>query len=94
MGILQLDVLKSRAKAEYGVEIDFEPITYNMAVWVKCDDDAKMKSFLSANVNNIVHDREGSPVFLAKSQWEIDFTKERHPDITFMKTRELIQAEA
>nr|WP_321980584.1 peptide chain release factor 3 [uncultured Cohaesibacter sp.] len=94
VGILQLDVLKSRAKAEYGVEIDFEPITYNMAVWVKCDDEAKMKTFLSANVNNIVHDREGSPVFLAKSQWEIDFTKERHPDITFMKTRELVQTEA
>ncbi|WP_119309467.1 peptide chain release factor 3 [Cohaesibacter haloalkalitolerans] len=94
VGILQLDVLKSRAKAEYGVDIDFEPITYNMAVWVKCDDPVKMKAFMSANVNNIVHDREGSPVFLAKSQWEIDFTKERHPAITFMKTRELIQAEA
>ncbi len=94
VGILQLDVLKSRAKAEYGVDIDFEPITYNMAVWVKCDDPVKMKAFMAANVNNIVHDREGSPVFLAKSQWEIDFTKERHPAITFMKTRELIQTEA
>ncbi|WP_319412993.1 peptide chain release factor 3 [uncultured Cohaesibacter sp.] len=94
VGILQLDVLKSRAKTEYGVEIDFEPITYNMAVWVKSKDEAKMKTFLSANVNNIVHDREGSPVFLAKSQWEIDFTKERHPDIIFMKTRELVQTEA
>ncbi|WP_316860549.1 peptide chain release factor 3 [uncultured Cohaesibacter sp.] len=92
VGILQLDVLKSRAKAEYGVEIDFEPLTYNMAVWVKCDDAAKLKTFLSANAGNIVMDREGSPVFLAKSQWEIDFTKERNPDIIFMKTRELIQS--
>ena len=93
VGILQLDVLKSRAKAEYGVEIDFEPLTYNMAVWVKAESDAKLKTFLSANPNNIVLDREGSPVFLAKSQWELDYTKERNPDITFMKTRELVQTE-
>ena len=90
VGVLQLDVLKSRAKAEYGVDIDFEPLTYNMAVWVKAESDAKLKTFLSANPNNIVHDREGRPVFLAKSQWELNYTKERNPDITFMKTRELI----
>lgn len=94
VGILQLDVLKSRAKAEYGVEIDFEPLTYNMAVWIKGDDDTKLKTFISSNAGNIVHDREGSPVFLAKSQWELDYTKERNPDIVFMKTRELVQAEA
>nr|WP_321443613.1 peptide chain release factor 3 [uncultured Cohaesibacter sp.] len=91
VGILQLDVIKSRAKAEYGVDIDFEPLSYNLAVWVKCADEAKMKTFLTANASNIVRDREGSPVFLAKSQWELDYTKERNPDITFMKTRELVQ---
>ncbi|PLW75592.1 peptide chain release factor 3 [Cohaesibacter celericrescens] len=93
VGDLQLDVLKSRAKAEYGVEIDFEPLSYNLAVWVRCDDEAKLKSFISANAATVVHDREGSPVFLAKSQWDLDYTKERNPDITFMKTRELVRAE-
>ena len=91
---MQLDVLKSRAKAEYGVEIDFEPLTYNTAVWLKCEDSSKLKTFISANPNNVVLDREGSPVFLAKSQWELDYTKERNPDITFMKTRELVTADS
>ena len=33
-------------------------------------------------------DRDGAPVFLAKSQWELGYVTERHPNIAFAKTRE------
>ena len=33
-------------------------------------------------------DRDGAPVFLAKSAWEIGYVAERFPNVKFLKTRE------
>ena len=89
VGILQLDVLTDRAKQEYRVDIGFETTPYDSARWLKAADEKALKSFLEANTNAIVHDRDGQPVFLAKSAWELNYTAENNPDIEFLKTREL-----
>ena len=33
-------------------------------------------------------DRDGGPVFLAKSAWEIGYVADRFPNVKFLKTRE------
>ena len=35
-----------------------------------------------------VTDRDGGPVFLAKSAWEIGYVADRFPNVKFLKTRE------
>jgi peptide chain release factor 3 len=33
-------------------------------------------------------DRDGNPVFLARSAWDVGYQQERNPDIKFSATRE------
>jgi peptide chain release factor 3 len=33
-------------------------------------------------------DRDGAPVFLAKSAWEVNYVAEKFPKLKFAKTRE------
>lgn len=89
VGVLQLEVLKSRAKAEYRIEIDFEPVPFQFARWLKADDPSLVKAFQEKNLFNVVMDRDDYPVFLAKNAWELEYTQKNNDDLTFMKTREL-----
>lgn len=88
VGALQLDVLKTRVDSEYGLEISFEPAPYASARWVRTDDAAELKRFEAANRTAMAEDRDGQTVFLAKSDWEIDYVSEKFPSITFAKTCE------
>jgi peptide chain release factor 3 len=47
-----------------------------------------MEKFIAANRGGMANDRDGAPVFLAKSQWELGYVADRHPAIKFAKTRE------
>ncbi|MGI9372429.1 MAG: peptide chain release factor 3 [Hyphomicrobiales bacterium] len=89
VGVLQLDVLVSRARQEYRVEIDYEAIPYNLACWVKSDDPQKLKSFVDGKRGAIAFDRDENPVFLAKSPWELNYTIENSEGIEFLKTKEM-----
>jgi len=44
--------------------------------------------FASFNRGNMARDRDGHPVFLAKSAWDVGYQAERHPDIAFSATKE------
>ena len=89
IGVLQLDVLKDRAKQEYRIDLNFEPVPYDTARWLKCDDEKTLETFISRNSSSIVTDRDESPVFLAKSEWEANYAVDKNPDIRFLKTKEL-----
>ncbi len=89
VGILQLDVLKDRAKNEYRIELQFEGIPYEMACWLKSDDQKTLDTFMTNQRNAIVTDRAGDPVFLAKSEWEYNYLSDKNPDIKFLKVKEL-----
>ncbi len=89
IGILQLDVLKDRAKQEYRIDINFEGVPYEAARWLKSADPKKLEEFIKRNTSAIVTDRDESPVFMAKSVWEANYVVERNPDISFLKTKEL-----
>jgi peptide chain release factor 3 len=90
VGVLQLDVLASRAKQEYGVTLEFEASPYEMARWIASDDPAALNTFRERNRLAMATDRDGSPVFLAKGAWELDYAAKTYEAIRFMRTKELV----
>jgi peptide chain release factor 3 len=87
VGQLQLDVLKSRLQAEYGLDADLEASPYETARWVD-GAPAEVEKFRDANKGQMAEDRDGAPVFLAKSNWELGYVGGKFPNIKFLKTRE------
>ena len=92
VGILQLDVVIDRLATEYGTEIGFDPVPYNTARWVECDDELALKTFLDTNRSHLAHDRDDRPVYLFKNAWEVSYIGEKYPDIRFRETREIVHS--
>ena len=89
IGHLQLDVVSDRARNEYKVDLAFEETPYATARWLKSDDHAALEKFLSSNPSAIMTDRDGDPVFMAASAWDLDFKMQKNEQIRFLKTKEL-----
>ncbi len=87
VGQLQLEVLISRLEAEYKVEAALEPSPFATARWIKGDAKA-LEEFASFNRANLARDRDGDFVFMAKSPWDVGYTLEKWPNVTFSATRE------
>jgi peptide chain release factor 3 len=89
VGVLQLDVLKSRVAGEYGAPIELESVPYQTARWATSSDPAKLDAFKAENRSALAEDRDGRLVFLARNPWELNNIAERYPAITFSDTCEL-----
>jgi peptide chain release factor 3 len=89
VGILQLDVLKSRVAAEYGAGIELETAPYQSARWISARNDRAMAELRAEAASAFAEDRDGRLVFLARNAWELDNIAKRHPDIVFRDTCEL-----
>jgi peptide chain release factor 3 len=87
VGQLQLDVLISRLEAEYKVEAMLEPSPFDTARWLKGDDKA-LRDFGEINKMNLAKDRDGDPVFMARSAWDVNYQQERNPELAFSATKE------
>ncbi|MBA4165143.1 MAG: peptide chain release factor 3 [Erythrobacter sp.] len=87
VGQLQLDVLISRLEAEYKVEAALEPSPFATARWLKGTESA-LKGFEDFNRANLARDRDGDPVFMAKSPWDVNYQAEKNPEIAFSATKE------
>jgi peptide chain release factor 3 len=87
VGALQLDVLKSRLHAEYGLDTDLEASPYDTARWIS-GTGAEIEKFVSFYREQMAEDRDGAPVFLAKSNWELGYVSQKFSAITFAKVRE------
>lgn len=88
VGVLQIDVMKERLVAEYGLEVEFETPSVSLARWLSCDDETKLKQFTERNRSASARDLDGVPVFLAKNAWEVGYISDKHPDIRFSTSRE------
>ncbi len=87
VGQLQLEVLISRLEAEYKVEAVLEQAPFDTARWLK-GSDAALKQFTDFNKANLARDRDGDPVFMARSSWDVSYQQERNPDLVFSATKE------
>jgi len=88
VGQLQLDVLLSRLDAEYKVAAGLEMAPYETARWISAEDPADLKAFTDLNRGAMAKDRDGNPVFMAKSAWEVGYVADRYPRVKFAATRE------
>ena len=90
VGVLQLDVLKSRVAAEYKSEIELEPVPYQTARWVASKDGKEaLETFKAENLTSLAEDRDGRLVFFARNAWDLDNVVKRYPLIAFRDTCEL-----
>ncbi len=88
VGVLQFDVVQYRLRDEYGVESVFEPVQVNTARWVVCDDAKRFVEFVEKNETRLAKDHYGDLVYLASSAVNLSMTRERHPDVQFLDTKE------
>jgi len=88
VGILQFEVTVARLKNEYGVDAIYEPVDFQAARWVSCDDKKKMDTFENKNRMALARDSEGFLTYLAQNEWMLNFFMEKWPEIEFFKTRE------
>jgi peptide chain release factor 3 len=87
VGQLQLEVLISRLEAEYKVEAMLEAAPFDTARWLK-GPAAALGQFADFNKSNLAKDRDGDPVFMARSSWDVSYQQERNPELVFSATKE------
>jgi len=87
VGPLQLDVLAARLKSEYELAVRMEDAPYETARWVE-GAAAEVKRFVDRVPSALAEDRDGAPVFLARSRWDLERTQKDWPALSFKATRE------
>src|SRR3954465_5952310 len=87
VGQLQLEVLLSRLDAEYKVDAGLEMAPFDTARWVSAADPADLKAFMDLNRTAMAKDRDGNPVYLAKTAWDVGYVADRYPKVKFAATR-------
>ncbi|MFT4117270.1 peptide chain release factor 3 [Bradyrhizobium sp.] len=89
VGALQLDVLKARLEAEYSLPVEFEVSEFQLARWVASDDRKKLDTFIAANTSSIADDVDGDPVYLARNEFYLGYTKDRAEGIEFTNVKDV-----
>jgi len=92
VGALQLDVLADRLATEYGVPIDFETARFEVLRWIRSDDPRKLEEFIAANRFSVANDLDGDPVFMAQSNFSLNYALERAPAIRAVEIKEMHKA--
>src|SRR5215468_7792891 len=89
VGALQLDVLRDRLAAEYGLPVEFDQSEFQLARWISAADRKRLDEFAEANRAGIADDLDGDLVYLARSQFYLDYTRERAPGIVFTDVKDV-----
>ena len=89
VGPLQLDVLRARLLAEYGLEIDWSTAEFGLARWVAADDSKMLDQFATSYRSSIAEDFDGDIVFLARNAFDLEYTGEHNPGISFTDVKDV-----
>jgi peptide chain release factor 3 len=89
VGALQLDVLRDRLASEYGLPVEFDVSEFALARWIAAADRTKLEAFAEANRSGIAEDLDGDLVYLARSAFYLDYTRERAPGIVFTDVKDV-----
>ena len=81
VGALQFDVIASRLRTEYGVEVEIEPATYTVARWL-ADPATPLPPF--GGQTAVAVDRQERRVLLFASEWELQYFERQHPSIALL----------
>ena len=94
VGALQLDVLKERLSAEYGLPVSFEMARFSVCRWISADQPAELEKFISQRRGDICRDLDGDPVFMAQDAFSLRYEAERYPAIKMVAIKEYHVAKA
>ncbi len=90
VGQLQLDVMQSRLKNEYQLDVRFEDVPYTGARWIANElDEETLLSLRTQHLANLAEDGAGVMTFLSPNDWHIERIQQDWPDVCFAKTREI-----
>lgn len=82
VGELQFEIFEHRLKCEYGVDLIFERLPYQIARWVKSDE--KIDPFKLNSFNCLyVKDHDDNLVALLESEFKLRWLKEKNPHLSF-----------
>jgi peptide chain release factor 3 len=82
VGALQFDVVRFRLESEYSVETVMDPLAYTAARWVS-GEDAAITAVGNGRGRMRAEDRDGRPVILFTTEWDLRFAEENTTGITF-----------
>jgi len=88
VGQLQLDVLRERLAGEYGLAVDWSVAEFALARWIAAPDRKRLDEFVAAHRASIAEDLDGDLVFLAKNAFNLDYTAQHSPGITFNNVKD------
>ncbi len=88
VGELQFDVVLSRLRDEYGVAARVERLPFAGARWVKGEPEVLNQMTLSRRSNRRCRDRQGRPVILFSSVWDLKYTQKENRDVEFLEIAE------
>jgi peptide chain release factor 3 len=89
VGPLQLDVLKARLAAEYGLEIGWDTPEFQFARWIAADDRKILEQFATSYHSAIAEDFDGDLVFLARNPFNLEYTADHNPAISFADVKDI-----
>jgi peptide chain release factor 3 len=94
VGPLQLEVLQHRMATEYKVDLRLSTLPFSVARWPRAGFDPD--EFRYSETARVVEDREGQPVLLFNSEWNLNWVRQKYPDLVLAETAhaELFEREA
>lgn len=88
IGTLQFEVLAARLRTEYSLEVRFEACPFVTARWIHAKDHLTLKKYTDSIMSLLAEDHTGSPVYLAKSEWQLEHALDKFEGVEFKKTKE------
>ncbi|WP_262029069.1 peptide chain release factor 3 [Microvirga sp. Mcv34] len=88
VGALQLDVLKERLAAEYGLPIDYEPTRFSICRWITADDPRELDKFIEGHLSSMARDLDDAPVFMAPNMFNLQYEVDRYKAIRFSDVKD------
>jgi len=90
VGALQFEVIQYRLEHEYGAKCSYENFPVYKACWVEPEDikSEEFKEFKRVKQKFLAQDKRGQLVFLADSQFSLQMTQQKYPNVKLHFTSE------
>ncbi|MET0259297.1 MAG: EF-Tu/IF-2/RF-3 family GTPase, partial [Methylobacterium sp.] len=88
VGALQLDVLKERLQAEYGLPIDYEMSRFSVCRWIESESELEIDRFVDSHGSAMAKDLDGAPVFMATTAFSLRYEEERWEKVRFTDVKD------
>ncbi len=91
VGSLQFEVFEARLKSEYRVDVKLERLPFIRACWPQ-GEGVDFEDFNKFADCAYVEDRDGMPVVLFKSDWSVNWAKDKYKSLVFLDAAPLARS--